>query len=587
MLLPVALAQFQLSPINNTVGIFFHEEAIIKISNTKWTLLVYKELNSIRNAISDNDKTLDSLLDTFIDVETPRMTAFRTQVQTHTSLLKQISDSVNLKYREIMSNTKNYAFRQRRGLFNGIGTVWKTLTSNLDASDGEYFNDCIEKVSRDERHIESLLKNQISVTTSVIKSFNSTIQKLQIDEATFNEDINEIQKSITTLSDDVAYYDAQINVLNLCELLMESYSFIEHSVDDILNAITFARLNILHTSIITPLDLVESLRQISQSLSKNNIPLPAYSSSIPQYLDIIGLEAYQSDSRIIFVLNIPLVEPETYTLYHLYPIPIQNNRTGFHHVTPITYKYIARDDDSMLYVPFKSLENCKTLSTSQKICTNALPYPIDSDSICEAQLLKQSQIVPHTCQITLLYAQEYNVQEIDYNLWLIAVSDPLPVTIKCKETSTRIIKTSSTLQLQPQCNGFIGSTRIQSKYLVERHQNITYRNHAVSVPVKCCEHLPPKSYIPNIKPIKLSNIDIGDLNIAQHKLDEYSEELDRMMNEPFINKYYSWFTILTITLIVTLAACYLACKCRRRRGLPRITMPKTLAYHQHHNPIEG
>lgn len=504
------------------------------------------------------------------------MAAFQTQIQTHTSLLKQISDSVNLKYKEITADTKKYAFRQRRGLFNGVGTVWKTLTGNLDASDGEYFNDCIEKVSRDERHIESLLKNQISVTTSVIKSFNSTIQKLQIDEATFNEDINEIQKSIMTLSDDVAYYDAQIKVLNLCELLMESYSFIEHSIDDILNAITFARLNILHTSIITPLDLIESLKQISQSLSKNNLPLPAYTTSISQYLDIISLEAYQSDSRIIFVLNIPLVEPETYTLYHLYPIPIQDNRTGLHHVTPLTYKYIARDDDSMLYVPFKSLENCKTLSRSQKICMDALPYPIDSDSICEAQLLKQpGQNIPHTCQITLLYAQEYNVQEIDYNLWLIAVSDPLPVTIKCKGTSTHIIKTNSILQIQPYCNGFIGSTRIQGKYLVEKYQNVTYRNHAISVPAKCCEHLPPKPYMPNIKPIKLSRIDIGDLNIAQHKLDEYSEELDKMMNESFINKHYSWFTILTITLIITLVICYIIYKCRRRRRLPQITMSQT------------
>ena len=72
------------------------------------------------------------------------------------------------------------------------------------------------------------------------------------------------------------------------------------------------------------------------------------------------------------------------------------------------------------------------------------------------------------------------------------------------------------------CNGFIGSTRIQGKYLVEKYQNITYRNHVVSVPVKCCEHLPPKPYIPHIKPIKQSKIDIGDLNIAQHKLDKYS-----------------------------------------------------------------
>lgn len=499
------------------------------------------------------------------------MAAFQTQIQTHTSLLKQISDSVNLKYKEITADTKKYEFRQRRGLFNGVGTVWKTLTGNLDASDGEYFNDCIEKVSRDERHIESLLKNQISVTTSVIKNFNFTIQKLQIDEATFNEDIIEIQKSIMTLSDDVAYYDAQIKVLNLCELLMESYVFLEESLNDILDAITFARLKILHSSIITPRDLVSSLQDISRSLVKNNLPLPTYGSNIANYLDIIELEAYQSDSKIIFVLKIPLIDPETYTLYHLYPIPVLDNRTGLHHTLPTTQKYIARDDDSLLYLSLRNLDNCKQLGTVTKICSDVLPYPIDSDAICEVQLLKHLTKLPKTCHTSLLLAKEYNVQMLSQNYWLIAVSDPLPVTIKCegKDVVTKMVNTNSLLNLQPACTAFIGSTRVHAKYPIDKYQSITYKNHPVEVPFDCCNHLPVKAHIPELKPLKLSKIDTEDLNIAQHKLNQYSDELDKLINEPFVTKHLNWFTILTITLIIVLAVLYVFCKCKRNRH-PRI-----------------
>ena len=126
--------------------------------------------------------------------------------------------------------------------------------------------------------------------------------------------------------------------------------FLESYINDILNAITFARVKILHSSIITPLDLITSLQEISRSLIKNNLPLPTYSSNIAQYLEIIELDAYQSDAKVTFVLKIPLTNPETYTLYHLYPIPILDNRTGLHHILPTTEKYIARDDDSLLYI---------------------------------------------------------------------------------------------------------------------------------------------------------------------------------------------------------------------------------------------
>lgn len=63
--------------------------------------------------------------------------------------------SVNVKYKEITADTKNYANRQRRRILNNIGSVWKTITGNLAASDGEYFNDCINKINRDERQIEN------------------------------------------------------------------------------------------------------------------------------------------------------------------------------------------------------------------------------------------------------------------------------------------------------------------------------------------------------------------------------------------------------------------------------------------------
>lgn len=576
-LFAVTSPQYTLTPINNTVGLFFYEEGTLKISNDKWTLLVYKDINPFKNAIINNDNTLEQIQKT-IEENNPRTIAFKAQVQTHISLLKQISDTVNLKYSEILADTKNYhTNRRKRGLINGLGSIWKSISGNLDASDGEYFNDCIDKITQDQQQIETLLQKQISVTTSVIKNFNNTIQKLQIDEQTFNNDIEEIRSSILDISDDLAFYQAQVKTLDLCESLMESYVFIEEALDDILNAISFARLKILHSSIINPTDLVDSLQKISQSIHKNNLPLPIFSSSIAQYVDIIELEAFQLNNKIIFVLRIPLVDPETYILYHLYPIPILDDRTGLHHILTSTKKYVARNDDSLLYASFRNLDNCKQLSRSQKVCSDVLPYPIDSDSACEAQLLKQLHSLPKTCQTSLLYARDYNVQEINTNLWLITISEPLPVSVKCqgRDVVTKNINANSVLKLQPECKAFIGNTRVHAKKTVD-YQNFTYRSHPVEIPFNCCTDIPSRNHIPELKPLRLNNIDAEDLNIAQHKLNQYSDELDRLIHQPFVKRHISWFTYVTIAFVISLVALYFTCKCQRRRNQTKIdiTVPK-------------
>lgn len=533
--------------------------------------MVYKDLEPIKTALDHNDEILNDIILTLSD-DHPRTVNFvnkiKDSVGTHVRSLKQISKSINEKISEIYADTKRY----KRGLINGVGSIWKAITGNLDASDGEYYVNCINKINQDERHLETLMKNQISVTTSIIKSFNSTIQQLKIDEETFNKDIIQIEKAMQDVSNEMWKLEIKLKLIELCESLLESYTFIKDTLNDVLDSITFARLKILHNSIITPQDLVSSLQRISQSLNKNNLPLSASSSQVARYLDIIELQAFQIESKIVFVLKIPLVEPETYTLYRLYPIPILDNRTGLHHVLATNQKYIAKEDDSLSFVSIQDIKNCKTLMPNIKLCMNILSYPIDSDAICEAQILKNVNILPRTCQTKLIFAKDYNVQNLGRNEWLISISDPLPITIKCpnKEIKSVILNVNSILKLQPSCSAFIGSTRVRAEPIVYYGANITYTYQPISIPYECCKHLPDKHSLPKLKPLRLSNINADDLNIAKHKLDQYSEELDKLMNEPFVAKHISWFIYATITAIVIGITMYIVYKCKRRRGNRKI-----------------
>lgn len=555
--------RYSINAVNNTIGLYYHEEEHLKISNDKWTLIVYKDMQTLKETLEYNNEILKSL----IDVVTPNQNAvtkvFYSEVQTHISLLEQLSNSLNLKFEEVFADTKRY----KRGILNGIGTIWKAITGNLDASDGEFYSNCINKILNDEHQLENLMKNQISVTTSVIKNFNETIQKLRVDEETFNKDIQIIDKAIHEIRDDISIVHSKLRVLEICEHLMESYLFLENELNDILNSITFARLKIIHSSIITPKDLITSLQQISQSLQRNNLPLTISTTSIAQYLDIIELQAFQTESKIVFVLKIPLIEPELYTIYKLYPIPVLDNRTGLHHILTISQKYIAKDDDSLMFIPLYNLNNCKNLMFRTKLCSNMLPYPIDSDAICEAQILKNPISLPKTCQSTIVFAKNYNIQELENNVWLILVSDPLHITIKCLngEPLSKIINKTSILQLTLTCNAYIGNTKVQPK--ANQGSEIKSKFHSVNIPYDCCQHLPNTIKQLDLKPLKLNNLNTEDLEIAKYKLDQYSNDLDKLINEPFVSKHISWFTYFIIVIIVLLILLYIFCKCKNKRNI--------------------
>jgi len=60
----IASSQYSITSINNTVGLYFNEEINIKVSNEKWTLLVYQDLLPFKKTIEHNDRILNGLLDT-------------------------------------------------------------------------------------------------------------------------------------------------------------------------------------------------------------------------------------------------------------------------------------------------------------------------------------------------------------------------------------------------------------------------------------------------------------------------------------------------------------------------------------------
>lgn len=78
--------------------------------------------------------------------------------------------------------------------------------------------------------------------------------------------------------------------------------------------------------------------------------------------------------------------------------------------------------------------------------------------------------------------------------------------------------------------------------LVYDFKNISYQTPPIHVPFKYCEHLPAKKLLLNLKPLKLNKLDVD--HIPQHKLGQYFDQLDKMINSTIYIKTHIMVHIL-------------------------------------------
>lgn len=144
---------YTINPINNTVEIFYNEKSYLKVSNNQWTLWVYKDLQPTKDTLEHNEKTLDAL-NGIIEENNLQMQVFKTKIKTHQFFWLKFQIIIELNYNIAFDDTSKTRFRL--GLKNGVGSIFMAITGNLDASDGWYYNECMNKIARDWHELENL-----------------------------------------------------------------------------------------------------------------------------------------------------------------------------------------------------------------------------------------------------------------------------------------------------------------------------------------------------------------------------------------------------------------------------------------------
>nr|CAI5826568.1 unnamed protein product [Callosobruchus analis] len=96
-----------------------------------------------------------------------------------TEKVERLVRKVNGKLNDIFTSTyetfPSISIRLKRGLVNSQGSVFKAITGNLDARDGEKIESLISEVQNNQNKISEDINSQNTLTVELIDNFNKTM----------------------------------------------------------------------------------------------------------------------------------------------------------------------------------------------------------------------------------------------------------------------------------------------------------------------------------------------------------------------------------------------------------------------------
>lgn len=333
-------------------------------------------------------------------------------------LLTLIESKVEEKLIEILPHPKRF----KRGLINGLGSIFRTISGNLDAYDGEKYDKLIEKLQNNQNSLVHSLEKQSSLSLSLIDKFNRTIRQMTHNEKLIEAKINQIALIVTKST----YRENSMFIKDVINQIINLYEIISSILQDIENSITFAKLQVMHPSIISTTHLYKELKALRDLIGKENFPIEIDFNNTFLYRDIIKIDGYIKNNKVTYILQIPIVHKFNFEYFRLFSIPIKTS-SQFKVIIP-RKKYLANNE---LYYVYMS-ESCKRLSPQFYICEQLDLQENNIKSPCEIQILSMKNT--STCEQVSLEIKKPTFRRLDEsNQWIGILPAEEKIKFQCQQ----------------------------------------------------------------------------------------------------------------------------------------------------------
>ena len=184
--------------------------------------------------------------------------------------------------------------RVKRGLFNFVGSISKTLFGTLDNSDLNLINQNMDKLFDTNNKMTQVVKNQTLMIKNVLKLSN--VEQL-------SEKILETE-------------DFALNIIGLESFI---YQIIEQ-IDTTVTAILIGKQGIIHPDILTNEQFLLAYTKLIKESNMYNALEPV-EGNVQLIYDISNIKINLKEAKIVYIIDIPILETTEWILRKYYPIP--------------------------------------------------------------------------------------------------------------------------------------------------------------------------------------------------------------------------------------------------------------------------
>lgn len=451
------------------------------------------------------------------------------------NLIATLTNKIYVQIKQINPLTDK---RTKRGLINGIGSIIKLLTGNLDQSDAEKYDRALRTVSDNQSRIKVLMKGQITILEKSISKFINKTRSLIQNQSVLESRIEQLQKIINSTN----VRDYQNYHFFLMQLLLSqittSLQIMCDTLENIEVAITFSKLNTFHSSIIEPEELINEIEVISKYLRNSKLPYEPVSENVITYEKIINIKSFSKNNQIVFVLEVPVVTVESYNYYHLYSLPTPF-RNSFNTIIPKN-KYLLLSEHKYVLTS----KRCKETKIGEYLCQDITPVRIQDHSPCEVQLMKYSRNTTNCHRIPVEIVST-KIERLENDQWIVVTPKSIAVNQECGSQKDDVVLYGSyVIELNSECQIKIGDVYLRSS----RNQRKSVRN--LWLPdIKLAESGSETNSV-SFKPILIDSVNLDDMKTIQNSLEVAKENLNDFSTIQFYNLNFHQLIVYGLFIIV-------------------------------------
>lgn len=359
-----------------------------------------------------------------IDVVSKQLSDFRPKLNNKTSLLFEPHlNYLTSKLTKISTQLKSFEHtRHKRGLIDGLGSVIKSISGNLDQTDAIKYNNAIKILQENEHKIESQINQHVSLSQTWVLRNANLLTNITKNQERIGNVLNRIINS--TADFDFIHYAHMTQYLII---LSDNIDNLFEELQKLEYTLAFIRaLSTPHTvvSLVEIRNMLDKLRILYSNSEILNIELR-------NYYDVIKLGYFYLDNQIVLVFKVPIAFPPIYNLYKLSLVPNKHNK-----ILLTNSPFIAISGQDSMYMEAE----CPKVD-SLYLCEAKSKYKTQDDSDCIQHLISQQELLP-SCKLSSVALKKEAMEQLDEKHYTISFPYPTKVKISCRQETYKTLEGS-------------------------------------------------------------------------------------------------------------------------------------------------